>query len=44
MIINDQTGIISVKGTTSNVDDKKPISEMADEFFGVLIRRKRLYL
>nr|WP_190320050.1 transposase [Candidatus Enterovibrio escacola] len=29
--INDQGGIISVKVTTANVDDRKPLPEKADE-------------
>nr|WP_190322110.1 transposase [Candidatus Enterovibrio escacola] len=36
LIINDQGGIISVKGTANNVDDRKPISEMVDELWGCL--------
>ncbi|PCS23242.1 Mobile element protein [Candidatus Enterovibrio escicola] len=35
LIINDQGGIISVKVTTANVDDKQPVSEMADELWGL---------
>ncbi|PCS23312.1 Mobile element protein [Candidatus Enterovibrio escicola] len=35
LIINDQSGIISIKVTTSNVDDRKPISETAEELWGV---------
>nr|WP_150137885.1 transposase [Candidatus Enterovibrio escacola] len=31
LIINDQGGIILVKVTTANVDDRKPVSEMVDE-------------
>nr|WP_223824172.1 transposase [Candidatus Enterovibrio escacola] len=34
-IINDSSGIISVKVTTLKVDNRNPISEMADEFWGV---------
>ncbi|PCS24123.1 Mobile element protein [Candidatus Enterovibrio escicola] len=30
--INDQGGIISVKVTTANVDDRKPVLEMVNEF------------
>ncbi len=30
--------------TTANLDDRKPVSEMADEFWGVFIRKQRLYL
>ncbi|PCS22926.1 Mobile element protein [Candidatus Enterovibrio escicola] len=36
LIINDQGGIISVKVTTINVDDRKPVSEIVDEFCGCL--------
>ncbi len=36
LIINDQGGIISIKLTTANVDDRKPVSEMADEILGCL--------
>ncbi|PCS24042.1 Mobile element protein [Candidatus Enterovibrio escicola] len=36
LIINDQGGIISVKVTTANVDDRKSVSEMADELWGCL--------
>ncbi|PCS23088.1 Mobile element protein [Candidatus Enterovibrio escicola] len=35
LIINNQSSIISVKVTTVNVDDKKPLSEMAEELWGV---------
>nr|WP_223824190.1 transposase [Candidatus Enterovibrio escacola] len=38
LIINAQGGIISVKVTTANVDDRKPVSEMVDEFWGFYIR------
>nr|WP_199399558.1 transposase [Candidatus Enterovibrio escacola] len=31
LIINNQSGIISVKTTTANVNDRKPVSEMVDE-------------
>nr|WP_263364440.1 transposase [Candidatus Enterovibrio escacola] len=34
-MINDQGGIILVKVTTANVDDKKPVSERTDEIWGV---------
>ncbi len=40
LIINDQGGIISVKVTTVNVDDKKPVSEMVDELWGCLYGEK----
>ncbi|PCS22826.1 Mobile element protein [Candidatus Enterovibrio escicola] len=40
LIINDQGGIISVKVTTVNVDDKKPVLEMVDELWGCLYRDK----
>nr|WP_150138782.1 transposase [Candidatus Enterovibrio escacola] len=36
LIINDQGGIISVKVTTANVDDRKAVSEMVDEILGYL--------
>ena len=36
LIINDQGGIISVKVTTANVDDRKPIPEMIDNLWGSL--------
>uniref|UniRef100_UPI0012382060 IS982 family transposase n=2 Tax=Candidatus Enterovibrio escicola TaxID=1927127 RepID=UPI0012382060 len=36
LIINNQGGIISVKVTTDNLDDRKPMSEMADELWGCL--------
>ncbi len=35
LIINDQGGIISVKVMTANVDDRKPVSEIVDELWGV---------
>ncbi len=31
LIIHDQGGIISVKVTTNNVDDRKPVAEIADD-------------
>ncbi|PCS22230.1 Mobile element protein [Candidatus Enterovibrio escicola] len=31
LIINDKGGIISVKVTTDNVNDRKPLPEIADE-------------
>ncbi|WP_150137882.1 transposase [Candidatus Enterovibrio escicola] len=31
LIINDQSGMILIKVTTANVDDRKPVLEMADE-------------
>nr|WP_097357275.1 transposase [Candidatus Enterovibrio escacola] len=34
LIINDQGGIISVKITTANVDDRMSVSEIADELWG----------
>ncbi|PCS21134.1 transposase [Candidatus Enterovibrio escicola] len=36
LIINDQGGSISVKVTMTNVDDKKLMSEMADELWRCL--------
>ncbi len=36
LIINDKGGIISVKMTTTNMDDRKPVSEMMDELCGCL--------
>nr|WP_150138594.1 transposase [Candidatus Enterovibrio escacola] len=36
LIINDQGGIISVKVTTANVDDKKPVPKTANELWGCL--------
>ncbi|PCS22538.1 Mobile element protein [Candidatus Enterovibrio escicola] len=36
LIINDQGSIISVKVTTANVADRKPVSEMIDERCGCL--------
>ncbi|PCS23758.1 Mobile element protein [Candidatus Enterovibrio escicola] len=36
LIINDQGGIISVKGMTDPVADRKLVSEMTDEFWGCL--------
>nr|WP_263363552.1 transposase [Candidatus Enterovibrio escacola] len=44
LIINDQGSIISVKVTTANVDDKKPISEMADDLWGCYIEIKVISL
>ncbi|PCS23630.1 Mobile element protein [Candidatus Enterovibrio escicola] len=35
LIINDQGGIISVKVTTANLDDRKLVSEMVDELWSV---------
>nr|WP_199399390.1 hypothetical protein [Candidatus Enterovibrio escacola] len=43
-MINDQGGIISVKVMTDNVDDRKPISEMTDELFGVYTEIKVISL
>ncbi|PCS21948.1 Mobile element protein [Candidatus Enterovibrio escicola] len=40
LIINDQGGIISVKVTTANLDDRKPISERVDELWGCLYEDK----
>ncbi len=40
LIINDQGGIISVKVTMANVDDRKPVSEMIDELWGCLYKGK----
>ncbi|PCS21952.1 Mobile element protein [Candidatus Enterovibrio escicola] len=34
LIINDQGGIISVEVTATNVDDRKPVSEIADNIWG----------
>nr|WP_223824244.1 IS982 family transposase [Candidatus Enterovibrio escacola] len=36
LIINDQGGIISIKVTMANVDDKKPVSEMVNELWACL--------
>ncbi len=36
LIINHQSGIISVKVTTDNVDNRKPMSEIDDEIWGCL--------
>ncbi|PCS22361.1 hypothetical protein BTN49_2090 [Candidatus Enterovibrio escicola] len=36
IIINDQGGIISVKVTTVNVIDRRPVSKMADDLWGCL--------
>nr|WP_223824863.1 IS982 family transposase [Candidatus Enterovibrio escacola] len=36
LIINDQGGIISVKVTTANMADKKPVSEIVDVLWGCL--------
>ncbi|ENM5770104.1 IS982 family transposase [Vibrio mimicus] len=36
LIINDQGGIMSVKITTANVDDRKPVPEMADNLWSTL--------
>ncbi|PCS22449.1 Mobile element protein [Candidatus Enterovibrio escicola] len=36
LIINDQGGIISVKVTMVNVQDKNPVSAMSDEIWGCL--------
>nr|WP_223823886.1 transposase [Candidatus Enterovibrio escacola] len=38
--VNDQSGIISVKGTTANVDDRKPVPAMTDELWGCLYEDK----
>nr|WP_263364513.1 transposase [Candidatus Enterovibrio escacola] len=43
-IINDQGGIISVKVTTVNVDDRKPVSEMVGELWGVYTEIKVIFL
>uniref|UniRef100_UPI0037440CD9 hypothetical protein n=1 Tax=Candidatus Enterovibrio escicola TaxID=1927127 RepID=UPI0037440CD9 len=40
--MNDQGSIISVKVTTDNVDDRKPVPEMADELWG-FYTEQRLY-
>nr|WP_318783164.1 transposase [Vibrio nigripulchritudo] len=36
LIINDQGVIISVKVTTANVDDRKPVPTMVDNLWGSL--------
>ncbi|WP_150142342.1 transposase [Candidatus Enterovibrio escicola] len=36
LIINDQGGIISVKVTTVNVDDKKLVQDMINNLWGSL--------
>ncbi|PCS22347.1 Mobile element protein [Candidatus Enterovibrio escicola] len=36
LIINDQGRVISVKVTTANVANQKPVSEMANELLGCL--------
>lgn len=36
LIINDQGGIISVKTTIANVDDRKPVPAMTDNLWGSL--------
>ena len=36
LIINDEGGILAVKVTTGNVDDRKPIHEMAQDLWGGL--------
>ncbi|PCS23537.1 transposase [Candidatus Enterovibrio escicola] len=40
LIINDQSGMILIKVTTANVDDRKPVLEMADEIWGCLYGEK----
>ncbi len=40
LIINNQSGIISDKVTTDNVDDRKPVSEMANKLFRCLYGNK----
>nr|WP_241896471.1 transposase [Candidatus Enterovibrio escacola] len=42
-IINNQDGIISVKVMTDNVANRKPVSEIVDQFLGCLYEDKRLY-
>nr|WP_150142464.1 transposase [Candidatus Enterovibrio escacola] len=44
LIVNDKSGIILVKVTTANVDDRKPVSEMADEIWGVYTKTKVISL
>nr|WP_223866404.1 transposase [Candidatus Enterovibrio escacola] len=44
LIINDSGGMISIKVTTVNVDDRKPVSEMVDELWGVYPERKVIFL
>nr|WP_223824315.1 transposase [Candidatus Enterovibrio escacola] len=39
-MINDQSGIISVKVTKDNLDDKKPVSEMVEELWRCLYEDK----
>jgi hypothetical protein len=36
LIINDQGGIISVKVTPGNIDDRTPVSEMCEDLWGAL--------
>nr|WP_263364480.1 transposase [Candidatus Enterovibrio escacola] len=36
LMVNDQGGIILIKVTTANVDDRKPVSEMVDELWACL--------
>ncbi|PCS23588.1 Mobile element protein [Candidatus Enterovibrio escicola] len=35
-MVNDQSGIISVKVMTDKMDERKPVSEMADEIWECL--------
>ncbi|PCS22050.1 Mobile element protein [Candidatus Enterovibrio escicola] len=44
LIINDQGGIVLVKVTTGNVNDRKPVSEIADELGGVYMETKLISL
>ncbi|PCS23958.1 Mobile element protein (plasmid) [Candidatus Enterovibrio escicola] len=44
LIINDRGGIISVKVTTDNVDDRKPVSEMIDDLWGFYTETTVIYL
>ncbi len=43
-MVNDQGGIISVKVTTANVDDRKPVLEMVDDLWGVYMEIKPISL
>nr|WP_199399431.1 transposase [Candidatus Enterovibrio escacola] len=44
LIINNKGGIISVKVTTVNVEDRKPVLERADELWGVYTEIKVISL
>nr|WP_150148224.1 transposase [Candidatus Enterovibrio escacola] len=44
LIINDQGGIISIKVTTTNMDDRNPVSKWLTSFEGIYTEIKVIFL